>query len=539
MAPAESERIQDCRIYKIGRFQQFDSRTVAHFALNIREKGDVTEETLALMESLVGDGAVIVATPHHCTLLVPAFSEYNIFAWRTERDFVLFDSIQKFREFASLSRISLELDGDQLSQYLASDRINNRQTAFIGLEEIEHSCSLTILSDNNESLVTLNHLPGLIYRSNEGPKDSAEAVAEVRALTIDAIRAKSSPEMTGIATSGGFDSSLLALLHIREFPESVPFLYHVHSSRVPGLNEIEYFNDVRARCDHHVRWLDAEDTRDTELSFPHMVPAFRPPMVAGWFERNWRLYDAARSDSVEVLLNGDGGDQLMLCLDEMSLLNEFHKEGVPFARSAINEAFIRQSSVWDVLRRSLSKKSNTHMLRWICYDQDNVESVLPFLKMKEVFPKETSESVNLFSDLSVSRRFQICTLNDAKYNVLATSMGVTERKPFLYWPLIRFCVSCPRSLMYAGGRERGLFRAAFSDVLPRSIANRVGKAGDVDVSNLFNYGIIKKKVVASEIISDLIDIDAVSAIDTDNLSEEAAGFLMRCATTISFLKQFS
>lgn len=538
-APVTCETVHDCVVYKIGHFQQCDSRSVVHFARNIREKRDVPDETFALMELLVGDGAIVVATPYHTTLLVPPFSEHNVFAWRAGDAIFLFDSIQSFRKFVSASRMSLEFDLDYLTQFLASDRLSNKKTAFRGLEEIEHSCSMTILGTDIDSPVVLNHLPKLLCQPSNVPQSQGEATERVRTLMAEAIRAKACAETVGIAVSGGFDSSLIALLCGREFPGSAPSLYHVYSSRVPTLNEVDYFNDVRERLDHRVKWLDTEDTRDFDLDFPHMVPGFRPPMVAGWYERNWMLYNEARADGVEVLLNGDGGDQLMLCLDDMSLLKDFREEGFSFARSAVSEALLRQTTVWRVLGNWSSGKSDANMLRWICHDFDNVQSVLPFLKMKNLFPIATSATVEELATLSVSRRFQACTLNDAKYNNVAASIGILERKPFLYWPLVRFCISCPRSLMFTGGRERGLFRSAFSDILPRSIANRVGKSGDVDVPNLFNYAAIKNSVVSSETVSDIIDVEAVASIDPRNLTEETAGFLMRCATVISFLKQSS
>lgn len=219
------ETIRDCEIIKIGRFQKCDNQSIAHFALNIREKRDVAEETFAIMNDLVGDGAIVVTTPHHSTLLIPPFSELNIFAWRIESGFLLFNNFQEFRKFADLRGMSLEVDRIHLTQFLASDRISNRRTAFTGLEEIEHACSITVLTTGSQPPIALNHLPRLFCQPTDVPENHWDAAAQVRALTADAIRAKAGSHTTGIATSGGFDSSLIALIHGREFPEQEPILY--------------------------------------------------------------------------------------------------------------------------------------------------------------------------------------------------------------------------------------------------------------------------------------------------------------------------
>ncbi|SDO22569.1 Asparagine synthase [Ensifer sp. YR511] len=489
------------------------------------------------MSGLVGDGALLLSTPFQSTLFVPPFSELNIFAWQMDGDTILFDTFARFSSFAARNEISLRIDKEQITQFLASDRMNTKQTVFSGLVEIEHGCSLTVLADDRgASLVEVNHLPDLLCERSLTPMSGSDAAEEIRALTLEAIQFKASHDTVGIATSGGFDSSLIALLYGRAFPEKALHLYHVYSSRVRGLNEIEYFNDVRQRLSSHVTWLDAETTRDVQLDFPNMAPGFRPHMVAGWYERNWKMYAAAKQDGVSVILNGDGGDQLMLCLDEMSLAREFHKEGTPLLRSVVNEAILKQSSVWQVTHNWLAGKSDDYMSKWIHFDADNIEKVKPFLKLKALFPRRIFRDADRYENLSVSRQHQVCTLNDAKYNSLAAALGVCERKPFLYWPLVRFCVLCPRQILLAGGRERGLFRSAFSDTLPRSIANRVGKSGDVDVVQLFDYATVKKRVLASHTLADYIELDAVSTIDPHNLTDEIAGFLMRCATVDAYLK---
>lgn len=492
-----------------------------------------------MMDCAVGDGAIIVATDQHVTLLIPPFSELNIYAWKTDSKIILFDEVQVFRNYLRDNSIAPEYDVLRLSQFLVSDRINNKLTAYSGLHEVEHAHSITAFRHHHEPVLEYNHLPALFAKTSGEPRSAAEAAEQIKALTAEAVRAKAAGNRIGLSTSGGIDSSLLATLYESEFPGKRPFLYHVFSSCILGFNEIDYFNDVRSRLSHHVRWLDTETTRDRQLKMPHMAAAFRPPVVSGWFERNWMLYEAARSDDVETLLSGDGGDQLMLCLDEMCLAREFVREGVPLIQSLIDEAFLDRASLWDVAVSWISGRADRAMRQWVHYDLDNTEKVAHLVSHTSHFPVKTFTDAEKYRGFKLSQQFQICTLNDAHYNSVASSLGVRERKPFLYWPLVRYCVACPRHILLSGGVKRGLFRRAFSHVLPRSISNRAGKSGDVDVPQLFDYKEIKTRIMESGQITDLLDLDAIAMIETDTLSDEVAEFLMRCATLDAYLRSLA
>ncbi len=67
-------------------------------------------------------------------------------------------------------------------------------------------------------------------------------------------------------------------------------------------------------------------------------------------------------------------------------------------------------------------------------------------------------------------------------NLAAGSFGVESRHPFLYRPLVEYCIGLPPALLLHDGWTRYVLRAALRDVLPTSIANRGGKA---DITSAF------------------------------------------------------
>ena len=79
-----------------------------------------------------------------------------------------------------------------------------------------------------------------------------------------------------------------------------------------------------------------------------MKAHFRPPKVMSFYEKNWKILDCAASDGVDLLLSGDGGDQLMLCFAAHDLAIDFISEGIPIIPAITNASMIAGTSAWDI-----------------------------------------------------------------------------------------------------------------------------------------------------------------------------------------------
>lgn len=527
--------LRDCSIVQIGRFDRFVPETIRHFALNIRQERDVLPEMRALTEKICGDGALIVSTPLHVSLIVPAFSEVKVFAFQHAENTVLFDSIEGFLSFTAHNGLPPEIDAVRIAQYLLSDQIHNRRTAFSGLAEVEHGCSVTVFHNRPDlGPLTFDHMPDLVAHPIDPTIQNRDAIEAVRDLLSKALEAKANTENAGVSFSGGFDSSLVATSYMSAHPDATLSLYHLYSPSNDELIEVAYANAVRERFTHKIRWLNVDDASDLTLKLPRLAPDFRPPFLSGWYERNLMVYDAATADNVDVLLSGDGGDELMLPIDNYPLTPELLDEGFPLIRAITVEAMLKEESAWKVGANWLSGQSARYMKHWF-NNAGTTDEMSQFVSPIHNDETDIIENQHLYSDMSISQFFQYVALRDARYSTIASSLGVIERRPFLYWPLVQYCLLCPRSVMMHRGQERGLFRQAFADTLPRSITNRMSKAGDSDVSYFFDYEAIKQRMIASPRLDPYLDKERLVTIQTDHMDSDQAVFLMRCATVDAYL----
>ena len=529
----------NCSILQIGTFVRFAPESIRHFALNIRHKRDARPEMRALTETVSGDGALIVSTPLHVSIIVPPFSELAIFTFQNDRNTVLFDSIEGFLSFSAQNKLPLEIDAVRIAQYLVSDQIHNRRTAFRDLKEVEHGCSITAFrNDPDPALLRFDHMPDIVAHPIDPSIQNKDAMDAVRGLLREAIECKANTANAGISLSGGFDSSLVAASYVSAHPKATLSLYHLYSSSNDELVEIAYANAVRERFAHKIKWLDLDHVSDLTLELPRLAIDFRPQFLSGWYERNLMIYEAAKADNIDILLSGDGGDELMLPIDNYPLSPELIGEGFPVMRAITVEAILKEESAWKVVYDWLSGLSAKYMNNWFNSTRATgsmVQFVLP-VHDDEI---DILENLHLYGDMSLSQLFQYVALRDARYSTIAASVGVCERRPFLYWPLVRYCLSCPRSVMIYGGQERGLFRHAFTDILPRSITNRMLKAGDSDVSSFFDFEILMKRICASPRLDPYLDKERMLTIDIDRMDFDQAVFLMRCATVDAYLDLIS
>mgnify|MGYP000203354070 FL=1 len=65
----------------------------------------------------------------------------------------------------------------------------------------------------------------------------------------------------------------------------------------------------------------------------------------------------------------------------------------------------------------------------------------------------------------------------AQHHVHGFGPGPARFSPLMSQPLLEFCLGVPTWTWVTGGQNRALARAAFADLLPRSVLDRTSKAG--------------------------------------------------------------
>ncbi len=132
----------------------------------------------------------------------------------------------------------------------------------------------------------------------------------------------------GIALSGGFDSSAIAVLAARKYPGTM----HAFSVGYPGRHHSDERSDAQALADHlHLPFHDiAIGTAEIVQSFPDLVRWQDDPIadMAGF--GYFAIARTAREHGVPVLLQGQGGDELFW--------------GYPWVREAVRQS-VRKSAL--------------------------------------------------------------------------------------------------------------------------------------------------------------------------------------------------
>ncbi|RMI27805.1 hypothetical protein EBN03_32670 [Nocardia stercoris] len=102
-------------------------------------------------------------------------------------------------------------------------------------------------------------------------------------------------------------------------------------------------------------------------------------------------------------------------------------------------------------------------------------------------PQELVPNAKKVGAWPLSLGFQYVALRNAEINQIALAGSeITQRKPALFWPLIRASLTTPRTHHLHRGVDRALERALFTE-LPVEIVHRAGKGGGRDLETRYDY----------------------------------------------------
>jgi asparagine synthase (glutamine-hydrolysing) len=311
---------------------------------------------------------------------------------------------------------------------------------------------------------------------------------QVAGLIADSVRLRMRSDVpVGITLSGGLDSSAILTEAVKHAGRLTAF---TSTYRSVGAEE-EISEERWARlaaapfANVELRTVDsaAEDWIATlrriawHMDGPADAPAVFPL---------WRIMERARAVGVPVLLEGQGGDELLggyvqyAALDILDVLSKALRHPVP--------------AHWGAFARALFRYSRTFSATRLCSSIVRAEfpGLLPAYRRhfgplgtlrRDFLAEFDSATVRAVHGSRVHTRL----LNDLQYDTLpsllqygdAVSMahGIESRFPFLDYRLVEFCVSLPISTKIADGQTKRILRALLHRAgLPR-IADRREKKG--------------------------------------------------------------
>lgn len=318
-----------------------------------------------------------------------------------------------------------------------------------------------------------------------------EPVAAFRDLFVDAVRLRlRSGVPVGVSLSGGLDSSVIACT-IDRFLEREGAAVDAdgqgqHAFTVyfdaRGSDERPYAEDVLRATGFRGNFISFSPRQLVE-HLPAVIEAQGEPFRSSSVAAQWLLMRAVHDSNIKVLLDGQGGDEVVGGYDglfafllgdllrqgrmramarELTAYRQFRGIGPFHTAAAVLRPFVPANVQWHARSRYLGARDLVHTsLR-----KRPTTLPMPDATFPDMLRRHTS---------SVLTKRLPELLRYADRNSMAHS--VEARMPFLDYRLVELMFSLDAEHLVFDGRAKAILRKAFADIVPARVIERTDKIG--------------------------------------------------------------
>lgn len=312
--------------------------------------------------------------------------------------------------------------------------------------------------------------------------DLKDATARFRALLSDSVQLRLRSDVpVGSCLSGGLDSGSIVCLAREHLGPDVP--YHTFSGRFPGTaaDEGPYIDEVASATQATVHTI--EPTPDNLVEeIASFIWHNELPVSSSSQYAQWCVFRRAREDGIIVLLDGQGGDELLggyeqyfraycaeagVSLQERADIETRYPLALPSARQRFSESLPAGSRL--LLSRLLGRGSNF------------LYGVSDAMARQVAVPP--TPAAGAFDGLKGA------LFNDAFHTVLPTLLrygdrnsmahSVEVRLPFCDHRIAEFVFALPSGHLMGGMQTKRILREAMRGILPEPVRTRWNKQGFV------------------------------------------------------------
>ena len=405
--------------------------------------------------------------------------------------------------------------------YLEQGALDHRDATFFeGIRKLEPAHSLVV---DREGLRTSRY-----WRLE--PRDApSDPVADLRELFLDSVRLRLRSDVPiGTCLSGGIDSSAIACTvdHLLETEaenarpigdRQRTFTAYFEDE---GFDERPFALEVVRRTDADPHWISFTD-KDVAEFLPTIVTAQDEPFGSTSIVAQWFLMRAARDAGLKVMLDGQGGDEVLAGYPtffsyrfadlltsgrlgalgrELAAYRRLHGVSVP----ALAEALLRPLA---------SERMKLHVRRRLKGTAGLAGPALAGTHAAEVqqsspFPDYLRQRMELI----LTERGLPELLHYEDRNSMAHSLEA--RVPFLDYRLVELCYSLPPALLIERGVTKIALRRALGDLMPPLVRDRIDKLGFVTPEGRWlreGLGRLAADVFASKAFADRGFVDPKAA----------------------------
>ena len=336
-----------------------------------------------------------------------------------------------------------------------------------------------------------------------------EAVSRFRILFEDSVKVRLRSDVrVGTCLSGGLDSSSTSAV--------ASGLYHgngnrqfigIHAKSSDVENDESNYAKMAANhsdIDLHIIEPDIENFMDIidEVVYTQEEPFGSPSQVMGWY-----VFNEAKSLGCKVMLNGQGGDEVLLGYERY--FSSFLKSTPLMQRPKVIKELAANSklSIKDILLYYFYFSSSTFRINRL-----KKRSMLRS-QYKEVHNFDVvRKSVESFKSIEELQNYEISTLqlpHLLRYEDRNSMRhSVETRLPFLDYRLVEFCVSIAADSKIRQGWSKYILRESMGEILPKSIAWRKDKMGFEAPARSWIGGCseqMKQRVIESNLLQKFVE----------------------------------
>jgi asparagine synthase (glutamine-hydrolysing) len=351
----------------------------------------------------------------------------------------------------------------------------------------------------------------------------ADCVGRLAGLLADAVRLRLRSDVrVGTCLSGGLDSSAISALASAEYrPADGAQFIGIHAQSLDSeVDESVHAKRVAAHLglDLKVVVPTTDDFLGTidEVVYTQEEPFGSPSMFMGW-----HVFKAAKEMGCKVMLNGQGGDEVLLGYERYFaafLRSAGFLEG---AREALAQARHSRLSLAEVIAYAFYFTNPTlraSRLKRRSYLRADLKGSFDFAAVKQ--------SANSYRDITELQTTEITSLqlpHLLRYEDRNSMRhSIETRLPFLDYRLVELCISIRAAMKVSDGWTKYALRRAIESALPREIVWRRDKLGFQAPERTWLSAAsrrMKTEIGDSMLLRELVDRDRLLA-DFDQLSNK-------------------
>jgi len=361
------------------------------------------------------------------------------------------------------------------------------------------------------------------YAMRIGQPTIEEAIAAFRATFSDCVNAWASVQPRAfVALSGGVDSSLVAVsLAAAQSREKIIGVTYCHESTL--IDESHFARLVAQQSGIELLEIHLKP-KGLTLDFYHRLRILPFPLRCSYnADRRKRELSIAAQYGLTAAYYGNGGDGVLfrhlhnVTAQDYAIDNGIGSE---FLRFSLLSARMCDTTIWSALWAGLKARLFKPTPTTIDPDDPlilwgiNKNLVEKGIYRKNSFLPWEEERHKLLP--GKNSQIDVIAATDIYFPFLEGEDFIETISPIMSQPVVELCLTLPSYILTYDGRDRGLARKAFEDLLPRPIRLRRFKSGGspyyVDLFNN-NRDFIEDFLLNGELSSrGFLDTDSIAAM---------------------------